>query len=203
MIATLTGRVVGRDGPTIVIDVGGVGYEALATREAAKVADGATVTLFTHLNVREDALQLFAFASPEERRVFRLLVGVSGVGPKLALAASSTYGPAQLLRAIASQDVALLASVPGIGRKTAQRICVDLASQVGDAGLGSAPPGETPAVPRGGDTADPWFAARDALVALGYPVGDAERALEGSFGEEQARLRYGLGRLAGSRATSS
>lgn len=199
MIASLTGRVVGRDGQTVVIDVGGVGYEALATRAAAKAVDGEITTLYTHLNVREDALQLFAFASPEERRVFRLLVGVSGVGPKLALAASSAYGPSQLLRAIAAQDVALLASVPGIGRKTAQRICVDLASQVGDAGVPAAA-GEPARVPTGGDTNDPWFAARDALVALGYQVGDAERALEGSSGEEQARLRYGLGRLAASRA---
>ncbi len=198
MIASLTGTVVARDGQTMVIDVGGVGYEVLATRAAARAADGETTTLYTHLNVREDAMQLFAFGSPEERRVFRLLVGVSGVGPKLALAASSAYDPPQLLRAIAGQDVALLASIPGIGRKTAQRICVDLAAAVADAGAPSTV-ADAGAVPRGGDTSDPWFAARDALVALGYQVGDAERALEGSSGEEQARLRYGLGRLAGVR----
>ena len=118
-----------------MLDVGGIGFELLTTRSAERLARRASmVTVETYLHVREDALQLFGFADAGERSLFKLLMGVSGIGPKLALAIVSAYGPEQLQRAIAGQDVALLASVSGVGRKTAQRICVDLKGKVGGVG---------------------------------------------------------------------
>ena len=103
---------------------------------------GSTVTIATHLHVREDGLQLYGFAGADERRLFRLLLGVTGVGPKLALAIVSAYPPAQLERAVAAGDVDLLASVSGVGKKTAQRICVDLRDRVGIGGDGAPRNGE-------------------------------------------------------------
>ncbi|CAA9533934.1 MAG: RuvA, partial [uncultured Thermoleophilia bacterium] len=131
MIAQVTGRVVGRGGDGVVLEVGGVGLEVVATRGAEAVArPGTTVTLQTHLHVREDALQLFGFADVGERRLFRLLLGVSGVGPRLALAVVSAYPPDQLARAIVASDVALLSSVSGVGKRTAERICLDLRERI-------------------------------------------------------------------------
>jgi len=201
MISSVTGRVAGRDGDGVVVEVGGVGLEVLATRAAAQLAEpGAIVTLATHLYVREDALTLFGFASPDERALFRLLMSVTGIGPRLALAIVSAYPPAQLVRAIADADVALLATVSGVGRKTAQRICVDLRDRVGlpaASGVGAVAVAARPglAMPDGADLDEPAYAAREALLALGYALGDAEAALGGVDGTVEARVRVALGRL--------
>src|SRR5699024_3465221 len=115
VIASVSGRVATRDAELVVVEVGGVGLEVLPTRAAASVAQpGTVVTLATHLHVREDGLTLYGFAGQDERRLFRLLLGVTGVGPKLALAIVSAYPPAQLERAVAAGDVNLLASVVGV-----------------------------------------------------------------------------------------
>lgn len=205
MIAHVTGRVVSRDPERLVVDVGGIGFELLTTRSAERLATpGQMVTVETFLHVREDALQLFGFADAGERSLFRLLMGVSGIGPKLALAIVSAYGPEQLQRAIAGQDVALLASVSGVGRKTAQRICVDLKDKVGGVGTaavaganGAAAVAAAPGVPVGADLNDPYYGAREALVALGYSLADCEAALDGVDGTEDERVRAGLARLRG------
>ncbi|MDQ4082662.1 MAG: Holliday junction branch migration protein RuvA, partial [Actinomycetota bacterium] len=121
MIARLRGRPVAWDADGLVLDVGGVGYRLLATPSAVRKAEGASeVVVETHLHVREDALQLFGFATPGERELFELLLGVNGVGPKVALAIVSGYAPAELRRAIVREDAALFETIPGIGRKTAQ-----------------------------------------------------------------------------------
>jgi holliday junction DNA helicase RuvA len=174
MIASLRGRVSGVGAGTVLLDVGGVGYLLSATARACRLAADADgeLTLVTHLHVREDAMQLFGFAGAAERELFELLLGVSGVGPKVALAIVSGYAPDQIRRAVATADHALFTSIPGIGRKTAERVVIDLKDKVGtvvpDARPGS---GETPR--------DDHTAARDALVGLGLSVAEAEDSLRG------------------------
>ncbi len=171
MIARLRGRPVARDAEGIVVDVGGVGYRVLATKSAVRKADGADeVTLETHLHVREDALQLYGFATAGERELFERLLGVTGVGPRVALAVVSAFPPADLQRAIVAEDVALFQAVPGIGRKLAQRIVLELRERVG----APAEPGPPPEV-----AGDGHLVARDALVELGFSVAEAEQRLAG------------------------
>ena len=173
MIASLRGRVARVSPGGVVLEVAGVGYQLSATASACRLASDAEaeITLVTHLHVREDALQLYGFASAAERELFELLLGVSGVGPKAALAIVSGYAPDQIRRAVASGDHALFMSIPGVGRRTAERVVIDLKDKVGSplaetAGMGgrAAPP-------------DEHTAARDALVGLGMSVAEAEQAL--------------------------
>ena len=170
MIAELRGRVARVDGGFVVLDVAGVGYLLNATGSARRLAldaDGAEVTLVTHLHVREDALQLFGFAGTAERELFELLLGVSGIGPKAALAIVSGYAPDQIRRAVAVGDHALFTSIPGIGRKTAERLVIDLKDKVGSVSLDELP----------ASAIDDHTAARDALVGLGMSVAEAEDSL--------------------------
>jgi len=163
MIARLRGTVAARTAAGLVLDVGGVGYLlAVTPRVSARVGQEATVE--THLHVREDSLQLYGFASADERELFELLLGVSGVGPKVALAIVSGSTPAELRRAIARDDTARFEAIPGIGRKTAQRVVLELKEKLGPAD--AAPAGGSPL-------------AREALVELGWSLIDAERALAG------------------------
>jgi holliday junction DNA helicase RuvA len=173
MIASLRGRVVSSAVGVTVLDVGGVGYRlattTTASRRAAAAGDG-EVTLLTHLHVREDALQLFGFASEAERSLFEMLLGVSGVGPKAALAIVSGYEPDQIRRAVQSGDHALFTSIPGIGRRTAERVVIDLTDKVGGLVMPTSVEAPTPA-------GNQHTAARDALVGLGMSVAEAEAAL--------------------------
>ncbi len=175
MIATLRGRVLERGAGRIVLDVHGVGYLLSATSSAVRMAvpDGEEITLVTHLHVREDALMLYGFASTSERELFELLLGVSGVGPKAALAIVSGYAPDQIRRAIMTADHALFTSISGIGRKTAERVVIDLRDKVGALPVEDSEP-TAPAA-----TVDEHTAARDALVNLGMTVAEAEAALRG------------------------
>jgi Holliday junction DNA helicase RuvA len=151
----------------LVLDVGGVGYLLAATPTAARKSNGADeVSLETYLHVREDALQLYGFADAEERELFSHLLSVSGVGPKVALAIVSGSPAAELRRAIALEDTARFEAIPGIGRKTAQRVVLELKEKLA-AGIDVAP----------GPASAPAVVARDALVELGYSLVDAERAL--------------------------
>jgi Holliday junction DNA helicase RuvA len=157
MIARLRGRISGRAGSGLIVDVNGVGYLVNATPSVQRLGDG-EVTIEIHTVVREDALQLYGFATSAEREFFELLLGVSGVGPKVALAILSGSTPAELSRAIARDDVKRFQAIPGIGLKTAQR--VELKAAVADA-----------------TTVDTDLAARDALVELGWSLLDADRVL--------------------------
>jgi Holliday junction DNA helicase RuvA len=171
MIASLRGRASELGEGALLVDVGGVGYLVQATAAALRRARAASgeLTLLVHTHVREDALQLFGFASADERRLFELLLGVRDVGAKLALAIVSAYEPDRLERAVAAGDLALFTSIRGVGRKTAERILLDLKDKVGasPAHAGVAP------LPAGDDHA----AAREALVGLGLSVPEAEHAL--------------------------
>ena len=147
-----------------MLDVNGVGYLVAATPGVLRRADGADeVVLETYLVVREDALQLYGFVDASEREVFEHLISVSGVGPKMALSIVSGSTPAELRRAIALEDTKRFEAIPGIGKKTAQRVVLELKEKIGIAPVGEAP----------GD----YLAARDALVELGYTMLDAERVL--------------------------
>jgi Holliday junction DNA helicase RuvA len=175
MIERLTGTVAAKSPDSVVVDVGGVGFlvevSATTLREVPPV--GAQVVLLAHMHVREDALQLFAFSTEDERALFRLLLGVSKIGPKLALAALSCRRPAELRKAIASGDVALLSSVPGIGKKTAERMVMELREKVGElvtSGFGV--PGMVEFEESGS-----LGLARAALIELGYAPQEAERLL--------------------------
>jgi holliday junction DNA helicase RuvA len=182
MIARLTGRPSGRTRDGIVLDVGGVGYLVRATVRALQKAEGAKeVELDTYLHVREDALQLYGFAEPAERELFEQLLSVSGVGPKVALAIVSGSTPRDLRRAIALEDTTRFVAIPGIGKKTAQRVVLELKEKLGlEAEIG----------PAGG----PELVARDALVELGYSPVEAERALAATDPEAppEERVRQAL-----------
>jgi Holliday junction DNA helicase RuvA len=170
MIARLRGRPVALDAVGLVLDVGGVGYRLHATPSAVRRSDGAEeVVLETHLHVREDTLQLFGFADAAERELFEQLLAVSGVGPKVALAIVSGYSPAELRRAIVHEDAALFQTIPGIGKKTAQRVVLELRERI--APLASV--AEAPHLGAG----DGHVVARDALVELGYSPAEAEQRL--------------------------
>jgi Holliday junction DNA helicase RuvA len=169
VIARLRGRPVARDAGGMVLDVGGVGYRLHATPAALRKAEGdGEVALETHLHVREDALELYGFAEPGERELFAQLLSVSGVGPRVALAIVSGYSPAELRRAIAGEDAALFQTIPGIGKKTAQRVVLELKEKIAPLAAVGAP---------GLGAGDGHVVARDALVELGYSVGEAEHRL--------------------------
>jgi holliday junction DNA helicase RuvA len=164
MIASVRGRVVARRLDSVVLDVNGVGYLVQTTQRALQKAQGGEVSLDTYLHVREDALQLYGFAEPAERELFELFLSVSGVGPKVAIAILSGSTPTDLRRAIALADETRFVAIPGIGKKTAQRIVLELKEKLGPVDLGSESPAQE-------------LVARDALVELGYSVPEAERAL--------------------------
>ena len=167
MIASLRGKPVARTSEGLVLDVGGVGYLVHATPRALARADGvAEVTLPTYLAVREDALQLYGFADADERGLFEQLLSVSGVGPKVALAIVSGSTPEELRRAIALDDTARFEAIPGIGRKTAQRVVLELKEKLGDVAV---------LTEQGG--AKPQLVAREALMELGYSLVEADQAL--------------------------
>jgi Holliday junction DNA helicase RuvA len=171
MIWRLRGTPAGRSPDGLVLDVGGVGYLVAATPSALRRAEGGgEVTLETYLHVREDALQLYGFADPAERELFLHLLGVSGIGPKVALAVVSSAPPGELRRAIVLEDPARFQAIPGIGKKTAERIVLELKEK-----LGSEEVVVLPSLP--GAPTSSHVVARDALVELGYSVIEAEQAL--------------------------
>jgi Holliday junction DNA helicase RuvA len=169
VIARLRGRPVGRSVEGLVLDVNGVGYLVAATPSVLRRAGAGTeVTVETYLHVREDALQLYGFADADERELFVHLLTVSGVGPKVALAVVSGSAPGELRKAIALGDHARFQAIPGIGKKTAERIVLELKEKLGSvAEIGLAAMADAPG----------HLVARDALVELGYTVVDAERVL--------------------------
>src|SRR5919202_415600 len=171
MIHRLRGQLVEKDMEGVVVDVGGVGYRASAsgTTLRALPSVGEECVLHTRMVVREDAMSLFGFADKAERAVFDSLTGVSKVGPKLALAILSRMGPQEVAEAVGRGDVIKLASVPGLGKKTAERLVLELRGKnlvAFDLGLG------------GGNIGGPYVEAREALAALGYSIEEAERALK-------------------------
>ncbi len=200
MISFLRGSLVRTGAQTVVLEVGGVGYELVVPTStlARAPAPGETTTLYTHLQVREDSLVLFGFASPAECQLFRLLLGVTGIGSRAALGILSATTPERFLMAVAFEDVAALTRLPGVGKKTAQRLILELRERIGyplaDVVAGQAPA----AAPAHG----PAEEAAEALVALGYPRSEAAEAVRraraelGPDANAKALVRHGLKHLA-------
>jgi Holliday junction DNA helicase RuvA len=181
MIALVEGRVAVRRADHVVVSCGGVGYRMAVSAETLRHVPrvGEEVALHTHLIVRDDALLLYGFATEEERDLFLLLIGVQAVGPKMALAVLSGGPPRDVLGAVAAGDTARLQAAPGIGKRTAERIVVELREKVGTAG-------DEPIVITRGD--DPRMLAREGLVGLGFSPQEADKLLDGAPGESPEDL---------------
>jgi Holliday junction DNA helicase RuvA len=182
MIALISGTVAVRRSDHVVVDCGGVGYRlAVSTETLRRVpALDHEVRLHTHLVVRDDALALYGFATEEERELFLMLLGVQSVGPKVALAVLSAGPPRELLGALAAGDSARFQAVPGIGKRTAERIIVELREKVG-----ATLPENVISITRSND---PFAIAREGLLGLGYTPQEAEAMLDGASGEQPEEL---------------
>jgi Holliday junction DNA helicase RuvA len=182
LIALLSGEVAVRRGDHVVVSCGGVGYRLAISAETLRHVPrvGEPATLFTHLIVRDDALLLYGFATEQERDLFLLLLGVQSVGPKMALAVLSGGPPRELLGAVAAGDTARLQAVPGIGKRTAERIVVELREKVA---------GE-PSVERVTTFApdDPRAVAREGLLGLGFSPQEAYSLLDRAPGDTPEEL---------------
>jgi Holliday junction DNA helicase RuvA len=184
VIALVAGEVAVRRPDHVVIETsGGVGYRLAVSAETLRhvPAVGRPVSLHSHLVVRDDALALYGFATEEERDLFLLLLGVQSVGPKVALAVLGGGPPRDLVAALAAGDVARLQAVPGIGKRTAERIVVELREKVG-----VAEPADAPISVMRGD--DPRRIARDGLLELGFPPAEAQALLDAAEGATAEEL---------------
>lgn len=192
MIAAVRGEVMVRRPDHVVIDAGGVGYRLAVSAETLKAVPGAGSDAFLHaeLIARDDSLALYGFSSEEERDLFRLLITVSGIGPKVAIATLSGGSTRDLLRAIAAGDAKRFQAVPGIGRRTAERIIVELREQVAGAL-------EEEVAVVAGEEGGARILARDGLVNLGYAPLEAEQLLDGVEGDEPEELVAAALRKAG------
>jgi Holliday junction DNA helicase RuvA len=204
VIASLRGTLAGKEGGLCVVEAGGVGYlvQVSSHTAAALPERDEPVFLHTHQVVREDALMLFGFAELQERRLFELLITVSGIGPKVALAVLSGLKPPSLARAIRDENIAVLVAIPGVGRKTAERLVVELRDRLdvlAAAGASASPTGPEPAtgvLPR----SERYEDAVAALVHLGYSASQAQEAVRRVSGGEDERsledlVRRALARL--------
>jgi holliday junction DNA helicase RuvA len=202
LIAQLTGKLAHKQPNSIIIDVGGVGYEVTVPLSTFYELGepGTDVSLRIQTNVREDAIQLFGFRTAREKELFLKLTSVTGIGPKLAITMLSGMAAGELISAIRNNDLARLTGIPGVGRKTAERVVVELREKLAKMVLegGEA---ETPLPSAIGTSAE---AVRDdtvaALLALGYPKAVAEKAVERAMGEEgdssiEAVLKRALRRM--------
>ncbi len=175
MIGFLRGILAHKHPPSLLLDVGGVGYEVDAPMSTFyQLPDtGVEVTLHTHLVIRDDAHVLFGFATVSERALFRALIRVSGIGPRLALAILSGLSPDEFQRCIQQGDATALQRLPGIGKKTAERLIIEMRDRLPDATTRLT----------AGDATDPIHEASEALIALGYKPQEAERLLTRVKGE--------------------
>jgi len=196
VIGWLSGRVLERGGDgELLVDVAGVGYRvSVPTPLLAEADPGAEVALYVHTHVREDAIILYGFASSEERRCFEALLSAHGVGPSLALAVLCTLRPPDLVHAVLEEDLAVLCAVPGVGRKTAARLVLDLRARLElpeFSGVGV--PGASP-----GRASEPRLEVRAALAELGYGPDEIRRALKDipDDGAVEDLLRQALRELA-------
>jgi Holliday junction DNA helicase RuvA len=182
MIASVRGRVLIRRPESVVVECGGVGYRLAVSAHSLQSVPrvGEEAFLHSHLIMRDDAMQLYGFASEDERDLFLMLIGVQGVGPKMALAVLSGGTTGELLNAIAAGDAARFQAVPGIGKRTAERVIVELREKVGERG-----DGEGIVVTR---TDDPRALARQGLMGLGFTPQEADQLLANTAGESAEEL---------------
>jgi Holliday junction DNA helicase RuvA len=200
VIARLDGVLLEKRGDAMIIDVQGVGYLVhVSLQSAARLPEGGRVQLRCYTHVREDALQLFGFATPEEEELFHLLISVSGVGPKLGLNILSGMPASELAAAILHGELARLTKISGVGKKTAERLVLELKDKVKASGLVQARPSQPPP----GSQIDGDQALLSALINLGYRPAAAERTAEavrrslGTTAPLEARLREALKLIVG------
>jgi holliday junction DNA helicase RuvA len=186
VIASVRGEVLSRLGGEVVIEAAGVGYRmAVSTQTLTSVpAAGESARLFTHLVLRDDGIHLFGFATQSERELFLMLIGVQSVGPKVALAVLSGGTPRELLNAIASGDSARFQAVPGIGKRTAERIIVELREKVAGRAADEIVVRRTP-------SDDPRTLAREGLIGLGFSLQEADSLLDEAEGATPEELIAG------------
>lgn len=187
MIAAIRGEVIGRGEDHLVVETGGIGFKVFTTQEiTVRTVVGDPIFLFTHLVVREDALSLYGFETEEIRDLFVLLLGVNGVGPRIALAILSSMSPDAIRRSVISEQPDLFARVSGVGKKTAQKIILYLQGKVSGELTVSAEPG----------TIEVDAQVLDALTGLGYSIVEAQAAIQsiprGSASDVETRLRLAL-----------
>jgi holliday junction DNA helicase RuvA len=183
VIASVRGQVLSRLGGAVVIEAGGVGYRLAVSAETMRQvpAAGREGRLLAHLVLRDDGIHLYGFAAEAERELFLLLIGVQGVGPKVALAVLSGGSPRELLNAIASGDSARFQAVPGIGKRTAERIIVELREKVAGRATDDIVVRRTP-------SDDPRTLAREGLVGLGFTPQEADGLLDDAAGDTPEEL---------------
>jgi Holliday junction DNA helicase RuvA len=191
VIASVRGQVLSRLPGEVVVEAAGVGYRLAVSSETLsgvpRVGDAAT--LHTHLVLRDDGMHLYGFSSESERELFLMLIGVQGVGPKVALAVLSGGAPRELLNAIATGDTARFQAVPGIGKRTAERIIVELREKVAGKATDDI-------VVRRTASDDPRTLAREGLLGLGFSSQEADRLLDQTAGETPEALIEGALRAA-------
>jgi len=199
MISFLKGKVEERTSQSLILNVGGVGYEVfMPTTCLSGLPDaGMETSVFTHMHVREDSMQLFGFCHKAEKELFEKLISVSGIGPKVALAILSAFSVSTLKKAIISNDVDVITAIPGIGKKTAQRLILELKEKL------SLPELELVDGSDSGDLSKSTYSeARAALISLGYSTPEATGALEAfPYGRKETTVedmvKYALKNLAG------
>jgi Holliday junction DNA helicase RuvA len=199
MISFLQGKVQEKTPQGLILNVNGVGYEVLmSTNCLSKMPmEGKEASVFTYLHVREDLMQLFGFSTKAEKELFEQLISVSGIGPKVALAILSAFSVSTLKKAILSNDVDLITAIPGIGKKSAQRLILELKEKL------SLPELEVVQSSNLGDSSKSAYSeARAALISLGYSATEATEALEAfPYGQNEITveelIKYALKNLAG------
>lgn len=201
MITLLRGRIIDKTAFAVVVDVNGVGFECGVSSNCAAALPPAgsdvECLVYTRMQVRDDGISLFGFASAEERTVFDKLVGISGVGGKLALSVLSTFSPDALREVVASQDEKRMSSVPGVGKKTAQRMILELKDSLGALAVG-VPAGKGAAAPASPVGAGAVDEAVQALLSMGFTSAECDVALKGYDGpadDTSAAIRFALKRL--------
>ena len=192
MIAFLEGAIAGKTLASVYLNVGGVGFEVGMSQAGLSELPqvGEQVLVHTYLQVRDDGMSLFGFLSLEEKALFEKLITVSGVGPKVALAALSSYTPSELATLIAAQDIAAVQRIPGVGKKTASRIVLELKGSL-DQGIGGLFADDEQVVSKAVE------GAREALLSMGFTSAEADLALKGApeDGTESTLLQYALKKL--------
>ncbi len=198
MIAFLKGILAGKTADCALVDVQGVGYAVgMAQGALAKLpAVGQPIQVHTYLQVSDNGIALYGFSTLEEKALFERLITVSGVGPKVALAALSAFSPEALVAAVQAQDVAAVQKIPGVGKKTASRIILELKGSF-DQGLASLFDGQGQPSSAASAAAESLKGAREALLALGFASAEADVALKGApeGSDENALIKYALKRL--------
>lgn len=192
MISFIRGTLVGSDSESALIEVNGIGYSVAMSYHALSSlgSKGDEVLVLTYLYVREDALVLYGFVDEEERSLFERLITVSGIGPKVALSALSRFKATELIAAIVSQDVATVQKIPGVGKKTASRIVLELKDALGQSEVG-------PLFATSAGSSQSFDGAADALLSMGFTQTEAELALKDAPADasESELIRYALKRL--------